>query len=89
MTPEKTTAEVIQEVESHILSKVIADLIRAKEAVLADQRRLPQKYPELAQEGVVTPTRAAVLHGDLSILAGVLDEAITQARTAATGVLQE
>ena len=88
MTAEKI-AQVIEEVESRSLPEVIADLNRAKEAVLAAQRRLPQEYPELEQEGVVTPTRAAVLHGDLSILVGTLDEAITQARITATGVLQE
>jgi len=87
MTPEKT-AQVVEEVESQIASEVMAALNHAKETVLAAQRRLPQEYPELAQEGV-TPTRAAVLHGDLSILLGVLDEAMTQAQTAATGVLQE
>jgi len=87
MTPEKT-AQVVEEVESQIASEVITALTGAKETVLAAQRRLPQEYPELAQEGV-TPTRAAVLHGDLSILVGMLAEAVTQAHTAATGVLQD
>jgi len=88
MTPEKI-AQVTNDLETRVLPEVEADLSRVKETVLAAQRLLPQEYPELAEEGVVTPTRAAVLHGDLSILLGMLDEAITQARTAATGDSRE
>ena len=87
MTQEKT-AQVITDLETRVLPEVVADLSRVKATVLAAQRLLPQEYPELGQEGV-TPTRPAVLHGDLSILASVLDEAITQARTAVTGASQE
>jgi len=85
MTPEKSgTAQVVEEVEARDLPEVIEALTGVKETVLAAQRRLPQEYPELAEGAVVTPTRAAVLHGDLSILVGALDEAIARAWTAAT-----
>jgi hypothetical protein len=85
MRPAKIV-EVTQDVETRVLPEVMEDLTRAREKILAARRRLPRKYPELATGEL---SRPAVLHGDLSILVSTLDEALAQAQTAVSGVLQE
>jgi len=85
MRPEKI-AEVTTEVETRVLPEVMADLIRLKKKILAARSRLPRKYPELLKAEL---SRPAVLHGDLGIVVGALDETLSRARTAATGVFQE
>jgi len=74
-------ADVGADVETRILAEVVEDLSRLKRTVLAARSRLPRRYPEL-EKG--EPSRQAVLHGDLGILVGTLEAAISQARTAAT-----
>jgi hypothetical protein len=71
---------IVEELETRILPNVVTGLTGLKMKVLGARRRLPQSYPELTSGGV--PSRLAVLHGDLGILAGALEEAISRALTA-------
>ncbi len=84
-TKRRDLAEITADLETRVLPGVAADLDALRRKVLEARRRLPRKYPEIERGEL---SRTAVLHGDLGILAGALEEAARMARTASTGEVE-
>jgi len=71
--------EVTADLERRFLPEIVTGLDALKGKVLAARDRLPQRFPELAKGKHSQP---AILHGDLGIVAGAIEEAAARARTA-------
>ena len=79
MSDGEEVSEVTAGLERRLLPAIVAELGALKERVLAERDRLPQEFPELAKGEHSQP---AILHGDLGIVAGAIEEAAARARTA-------
>jgi len=79
MSDGEEVSEVTADLERRFLPAIVAELDAMIERVLAARDRLPQKFPELENGEHSQP---AILHGDLGIVAGAIEEATARARTA-------